>query len=37
MTQNTYYLPLFPGAIGPFVWLLVLTFSTIAILKVNNT
>ena len=31
------YLPLFPGAIGPIVWLLALTFSTIAILKVNNT
>ena len=31
------YLPLFPGVIGPFVWLLALTFSTIAILKVNNT
>ncbi len=31
------YLPLFPGAIGPFVWLLALTFSTIAILKVSNT
>jgi len=31
------YLPLLPGAIGPIVWLLALTFSTMAILKVNNT
>ena len=31
------YLPLFPGAIGPIIWLLALTFSTMAILKVNNT
>ena len=31
------YLPLFPGALGPILWLLALTFSTIAISKVNNT
>ncbi len=31
------YLPLFPGALGPILWLLALTFSTIAIVKVNNT
>ena len=31
------YLPLFPGAIGPIIWLLALTFSTMAILKANNT
>ena len=31
------YLPLFPGAIGPILWLLALTFSTIAVLKANNT
>ena len=31
------YLPLFPGAIGPILWLLALTFSTVAILKSNNT
>jgi hypothetical protein len=29
------HLSLFPGAIGPIVWLLALTFSTIAILKVE--
>ena len=31
------YLPLFPGLIGPLLWLLALTFSTIAIIKVKNT
>ena len=31
------YLPLFPGAMGPILWLLALTFSTIAISRVNNT
>ena len=31
------YLPLFPGSLGPILWLLALTFSTIAILRVNNT
>lgn len=31
------YLPLFPGAIGPIVWLLALTFSTVAISRANNT
>jgi hypothetical protein len=31
------YLPIFPGAMGPVLWLLALTFSTMAILKVNNT
>ena len=31
------YLPLFPGAIGPIIWLLALTFSTMAMLKANNT
>ena len=31
------YLPLLPGALGPILWLLALTFSTIAILRVNNT
>ena len=31
------YLPLVPGAIGPIIWLLALSFSTMAILKVNNT
>ena len=27
------YLPLFPGALGPILWVLALTFSTIAIFK----
>ena len=31
------YLPLFPGALGPILWLLALTFSTIAISKAKNT
>jgi len=31
------YLPLFPGLIGPVLWLLALTFSTIAIVKAKNT
>ncbi len=31
------YLPLFPGSLGPILWLLALTFSTIAILRVSNT
>lgn len=31
------YLPLFPGSLGPILWLLALAFSTLAILKVNNT
>ncbi len=31
------YLPLFPGSLGPILWLLALVFSTLAILKVNNT
>lgn len=31
------YLPLIPGALGPILWLLALIFSTLAILKVNNT
>lgn len=31
------YLPLFPGLMGPILWLLALTFSTIAIIKVKNT
>jgi len=31
------YLPLFPGLLGPVLWLLALTFSTIAILKSKNT
>ena len=31
------YLPLFPGALGPILWLLALTFSTIAISKMNDT
>lgn len=30
------YLPLFPGSLGPILWLLALTFSTLAILKANN-
>ena len=31
------YLPLFPGLMGPVLWLLALTFSTIAIVKAKNT
>ncbi len=31
------YLPLFPGSLGPILWLLALTFSTIAISKAKNT
>ncbi|NOR19150.1 MAG: hypothetical protein GQ538_03575 [Xanthomonadales bacterium] len=31
------YLSLFPGSLGPILWLLALAFSTLAILKVNNT
>jgi len=31
------YLPLFPGLVGPLLWILALTFSTIAILKAKNT
>ncbi len=30
------YLPLFPGSLGPILWLLALTFSTIAILRVSS-
>ena len=31
------YLPLFPGGLGPILWLLALTFSTIAVSTVKNT
>ena len=31
------YLPLFPGALGPILWLLALAFSTVAILRADNT
>jgi hypothetical protein len=31
------YLPLFPGSLGPILWLLALTFSTIAISKAKKT
>jgi len=30
------YLPLFPGSIGPIVWLIALTLTTIGMLKCNN-
>ena len=31
------YIPLFPGILGPIVWLLALAFSTVAIFRVQNT
>jgi len=31
------YLPLFPGSLGPIIWLLALAFSTVGILKANST
>jgi len=31
------YLPLFPGALGPLLWLLALGFSTMAFLRGENT
>jgi len=31
------YLPLFPAALGPILWLLALTFSTLALLRKNST
>jgi len=30
------YLPLFPGSLGPIIWLLALAFSTVGILKASN-
>ncbi len=30
------YLPLFPGSIGPILWLIALTLTTIGVLKYNN-
>ncbi len=30
------YLPLFPGSIGPILWLIALTLTTIGMLKCNN-
>jgi len=31
------YLPLFPAALGPILWLLALTFSTLALWRKNST